>query len=114
MKRLSDALELLPKNMQEMIVNRLIAAITSTDFLTDVKDNSEQKKVAAAGKALPQAMVQVEEEAQEQPQQTTMPLAAATLAALLHHYTTHIKELSGSSPGKKQLQKTIPVIPVHA
>jgi len=113
MKRLSDALELLPKNMQEMIVNRLIAAITSTDFLADVNDNSEQKKVAASGKALPQAMVQVEE-AQEQPQQTTMPLAAATLAALLHHYTTHIKELSGSSPGKKQLQKTIPVIPVHA
>lgn len=105
MKRLSDALELLPKGTQEMIVNRLIAAITSTDFLALGMPNDPK-------------------EHQPPPQPT--PLAAATFAALLQHYTNQIKEskirksggLSSSeeaqSSAKKQLQKTIPVIPVHA
>jgi heat shock transcription factor 2 len=105
MKRLSDALELLPKETQEMIVNRLIAAITSTDFL-------------ALG------MPSDPKEQQQHPQPT--PLAAATFAALLQHYTNQIKESKSRKNGgpsssdeaqssaKKQLQKTIPVIPVHA
>ena len=105
MKRLSDALELLPKETQEMIVNRLIAAITSTDFLAlgmpcDLKEQHQS------------------------PMPT--PLAAATFAALLQHYTNQIKESNNRKKGvpssseeaqssaKKHLQKTIPVIPVHA
>lgn len=117
MKRLSDALEMLPKETQELIVNRLIAAITSTDFLASKVPTSEPKKVAAAGKAPPK----MEDEPQPQPQQPTA-LAAATFAALLQHYTNQIKENNNSrskseaasSANKKQLQKTIPVIPVHA
>ena len=105
MKRLSDALELLPKGTQEMIVNRLIAAITSTDFLAVGMPNDPKE--------------------QQHPPQPT-PLAAATFAALLQHYTNQIKETKirktvgpsssdeAQSSAKKQLQKTIPVIPVHA
>lgn len=140
MQRLSDALQLLPRDIQEMIVNRLIEAITSTDGVSLPMDNDavassmtpivspvtsktvaapsqlEPKKVATASKSLPQ--------------QQGLPLAAATLAALLHHYSSQIKDVSSSttssqvstaskneplrqSEGKKNM-KTLPVIPVHA
>jgi HSF-type DNA-binding len=123
MRRLSDALQLLPYEIQEMIVNRLIEAITSTEGLdlpivTDsptiatpisvmapVVPKNDFKKVASAAKS----------SSQQQP----LPLAAATLAALLHHYSNQIKESSSSSqPTKLQASKkninTLPVIPVHA
>lgn len=102
MKRLSDALELLPKITQEIIVDRLISAITSTDF-TD--KTPEQNKAAIAGR-IPTSQ-------SNKPEQSTMPLAAVTLAALLHHYTNQIKEIS-STAGSQKLEKSIPVIPVHA
>lgn len=104
MKRLGSALELLPREIQEMIINRLITAITSTEGL-DASTTAvapaltvDPKKLAVASKAFPVAA----EEAQ-------LPLAAATLAALLHHYSNQVKE---ASPTKK-LTKGLPVIPVH-
>lgn len=116
MQRLSDALELLPKETQGMIIDRLITAITSTDFLASVI-SSDPKKLAGSSKAPPK----VEEQLPPQP----TPLAAATFAALLQHYTNQLKESNSrrnggssseaaQSSAKKQLQKTIPVIPVHA
>lgn len=144
MKRLSDALQLLPREIQEMIVTRLIAAITSTDgFDTFVPVVSaaagggttaasassifpaaatssfaqvEPKKVAVASKALPPVAAVPEE------QQQPLPLAAATLAALLHHYSNQVKEAAAAvgnnnnsnSPQAKKNLKALPVIPVHA
>jgi HSF-type DNA-binding len=135
MQRLSDALQLLPREIQEMIVNRLIEAITSTEgfdipvvadspLLTAtvprtilpqppisntstaiLSSKLEPKKVAVTSKSVPQQ------------QQPPLPLAAATLAALLHHYSNQIKE---SSPQQTKLQaskkniNSLPVIPVHA
>jgi hypothetical protein len=104
MKRLGDALELLPKETQEMIINRLIVAITSTDFLARV----EPKQVAAAAKAAPTPVAADDGDDEEEASQP-LPLAAATLAALLHHYS---QQFEGKS--HKNVQKTIPVIPVHA
>lgn len=110
MNRLGEALALLPKDIQTLIVDRLIAAIMSPGALESssslVADavNVEPKKIAASGKALPTPAHEEEPQQQQQP----FPLAAATLAALLHHYSTQVK-------GKpKSVQKAIPVIPVHA
>lgn len=115
MRRLSDALMLLPREIQEMIVDKLIAAITRTDFGV-APAPKEAMKVAKQGKA-------VQTEVPASPTTTTavmtdfgiaddMPLAAATLAALLHQYNSHMS--SGKSVPKNVSEKSIPVIPVHA
>lgn len=110
MNRLGDALALLPKDLQTLIVDRLISAILSPDvnaqLIAAVMQQVDPKKVAAGGKALPvmdpELLVTSDDE-------KPSPLVAATLAALLHHYTTQVK---GKNP--KNVQKSIPVIPVHA
>jgi len=104
MRKLSDALMLLPKEIQEMIVDRLVAAITSSNFV-DAMDSKP-----AAVEELP---AEVPQSPRNDKPKTTMPLAAATLAALLQQYT-HLVEQQGASKSPKNLQKTIPVIPVHA
>jgi hypothetical protein len=114
MKRLGDALMLLPRETQEMIVDRLIAAITSTDSLEKIENVSpaallkeapvEPTKVVSMKLPPPSAVPQSPPDQQE----AQLPLAAATLAALLHHYSSQLK---GKSP--HNMEKTIPVIPVH-
>lgn len=99
MRRLGEALMLLPREIQEMIVNRLIDAITRTDFVAEVAAAEEGEKVPAkTSDRVPQT---------PPPEENSLPLAAATLAALLRHYNSHLK-----SP--KKIEKSIPVIPVHA
>jgi hypothetical protein len=115
MKRLGDALLLLPRETQEMIVDRLIAAITSTDSLEKIENVSpaallkeapvEPTKVVSM--KLPPPPSAVPQSPPDQ-QEAQLPLAAATLAALLHHYSAQLK---GKSP--HNMEKTIPVIPVH-
>jgi hypothetical protein len=125
MRRLSDALQLLPRDIQEMIVNRLIEAITSTEGL-DLPIVPESPATATPTpptySAMPAACkmdVKKVASAAKSPSQQPLPLAAATLAALLHHYSSQIKESSSSpQPTKLQTSKkninTLPVIPVHA
>ena len=104
MERLGEALALLPKDIQVLIVDRLIVAITSTDFQSSLLvAEAEPKKEATKSSEVPATPSEGEKEA-------SLPLAAATLAALLHHYGSQVK---GKSPKSVQ-QKTIPVIPVHA
>jgi hypothetical protein len=110
MRRLGDALMLLPRETQEMIVDRLIAAVTSADSLEIVTQAAASLKQEAPTKVVtiklpPSAIPQSPAEQQE----ATLPLAAATLAALLHHYSAQLK---GKTP--RSMQQTIPVIPVHA
>jgi hypothetical protein len=131
MQRLSDALQLLPRDIQELIVNRLIEAITSTEGFTvatattppavavapsknTIMEQPKKASYVANSKSLPE---------QQQPIQ---PLAAATLAALLHHYSNQIRlgsqqqqqqdddEVAAASSESKKNIKTLPVIPVHA
>lgn len=112
MTRLGDALMLLPRETQEMIVDRLIAAITSTDSLENVswspkaslKEAPVKPTKVVSMKLPPSAVPQSPPDQQE----AQLPLAAATLAALLHHYSAQLK---GKSP--HNMEKTIPVIPVH-
>jgi hypothetical protein len=110
MKRLGDALLLLPRETQEMIVDRLIAAITSTDSLENVFPAASLKEApvkptkVVSMKLPPSAVPQSPPDQQE----AQLPLAAATLAALLHHYSAQLK---GKCP--HNMETTIPVIPVH-
>lgn len=107
MKRLSDALALLPREMQEMIVNRLIASITSTDWLeknvsaittlSDLPDESKQ----SPSKVPPSPVLGAK------PQHEVFSLAAATVAAFLSHYESNVKD-------KAVHQKALPVVPIHA
>lgn len=98
MGKLSDALTVLPKDVQEMLVNKLINTITSSDALKAHIDavNSEVKK---------------EEDAQStfQKQNPEMiPLAAATLTAIISQYSAVMKSEN------RVKTNSIPVIPIHA
>ena len=140
MQRLSDALQLLPRDIQELIVNRLIEAITSSEGFV-VPPPIEGAAVATTSTVTPTRILTPQLLASpklvdtEQPkkatyiasskslpeqQQQIQPLAAATLAALLHHYSNQIKIGSQqqqndtvTSESKKNI-KTLPVIQVHA
>jgi hypothetical protein len=120
MRRLSDALQLLPREIQEMIVNRLIEAITSTEGL-DLPIIPESPSAATLAPSTTAASLisskvdvkKVAVAAKSSSQQQPLPLAAATLAALLHHYSNQSKESSSSQASKKNIN-ALPVIPVHA
>ena len=111
MRRLGDALMLLPREIQEMIVDRLIAAIMKTDIVSDKRAVAAvEEEVHRLEEAVPVTEEDYEEEeveAKERRPENTLPLAAATLAALLHHYSTEVVAKS------HQKHTRIPVIPVH-
>lgn len=111
MNKLSDALTVLPKDMQELLVNRLIATITSSDSLKthldsitaskdamDVKVKEEQKKKIVPSNS-----------PFEHNPEVALPLAAATLTALMTQIAA-MKEKEKACMANKSL----PVIPIHA
>jgi ribosomal protein L12E/L44/L45/RPP1/RPP2 len=127
MERLGEALAMLPRDIQELIVDRLIQAITSPkqiqEHISAVKC-LDTANTAPGGKALlpspvPQSPEHEEEEEEEDEedhdelakhqQKVGLPLAAATLAALLSQYSGEL-----DSKQSNQAHKTLPVIPVHA
>lgn len=102
MAKLSDALATLPLQIQELIVNRLIQAITAPKEIQE---------------ALPQNEAIVP---QSPPSKANLPLAAATLAALLAQYGEDaIKQAAkdAASPNAKHQanhKSKALLIPVHA
>jgi HSF-type DNA-binding len=133
MKRLSDALALLPRDVQEMIVNRLISAIISPDGSFSVVPSLVPPTAEMAEIPVTEAPAPVEPMvvssapdtrkplAEPEVTQQPLPLAAATLAALLHHYSNQVKEQAAANSAQQQQQqeakkaiKSLPVIPVHA
>lgn len=161
MKKLSDALALLPVEMQEMLVNRLILTITSTESLrshlhavtqtpakTVLVENDDASSVegsaapsvasSAAGtpmttrrrsrrqRKLDHDGTETEMEMScavpspasavrpEHNPDIALPLAVATLNALLQQYSEEmIKASKKESAGKQAASKTLPVITVH-
>lgn len=125
MERLGDALAMLPPDIQELIVDRLIQAITSPKQIQEHisavkcldKVNSTPGGKALLPSPVPQSPEHEEEEEDEQEQdelakhqqKVGLPLAAATLAALLSQYGGEL-----DSKQSNQAHKTLPVIPVHA
>jgi len=112
MNRLSDALTLLPRDIQEMIVNRLIASITGTacldkDISSAVTVLSDATEEAASPSQVPPSPVLGPT---PEPEKVPLSLAAATLAAFLSHYGTTVKDKAL----QKSLQKAAVAIPIHA
>ena len=126
MERLSEALAVLPKEMQEQIVERLIASIVSTTLMTSGNDDdSTTNKTPVANILVDDSSSNYSEEQTSMPLQTPdthgMPLAAATLASLLSYYSQLVKEANASddnddadAAAQEMLVKNIPVIPCHA
>jgi hypothetical protein len=124
MRKLSDALKLLPTEMQEMIVDRLVASIMNTDSLQknvtaasalstasqDFKPNQIARPTPTQVPPSPVLEGRPSPD-QVQPQQVSMSLAAATLAALLTHYSaTHAVKDKAVVHDKAMP----PVITIHA
>lgn len=117
MKKLSDALRLLPKEMQEMIVDRLVANIMGTDsieknFKAASALNDASSQMGAVGSKIAPNQVPPSPVLDSRPleQMLPMPLAAATLAALLTQYSKTVNHGSDL-----QKEKSLPpVIPIHA
>lgn len=99
MNELSDALTLLPKDIQGLLVNRLITTITSSDALKSHIDSVRAEK----------------KEIKEKPKQVVpnpdvaLPLAAATLTALMTQFSVAMKDKKNTV-----INKSLPVIPIHA
>jgi hypothetical protein len=93
MTKLSDALEVLPTQIQELIVNRLVQAITAPKEIQESLYNDDDEKV------VPQSP------------SDNLPLAAATLAALLAQYGEDA--IKAAAAHAKDSHKAL-LIPVHA
>lgn len=113
MKKLSDALTLLPRDIQELIVNRLIDSITGTACLdkdinsaaTVLSDTTQEAATSSPLKVPPSPVLGATPEPE-----VPLSLAAATLAAFLSHYGTTVKDKAL----QKSMQKAAVPIPIHA
>jgi len=127
MAKLSEALAVLPKEIQEMLVNRLISTITSSDALKAHVDQVTQATISTAASEVASAntttsttnvervvnvpLTPVEPNNPE----VSLPLAAATLAALISQYSAAIKGKTCEAVGTTTNSKNLPkVIPIHA
>jgi len=104
MNKLSDALTVLPKEIQGLLVNRLINTITSSEALKEhmdvIKRESQQKEEK---KIMPVAV--------PSNPNVALPLAAATLTALMTQFSVAMNE---KKKPVVNTSKTVPVIPIHA
>lgn len=107
MNRLSDALAVLPKDMQELLVNRLIATITSSDSLKAHLESITESKEKVPGVLKKKTMPTIP--SIENSPEVALPLAAATLTALM-------AQMSAAMKDKKtcMANNSLPVIPIHA
>merc|ERR1712038_357703 len=111
MNKLSDALTVLPKDMQELLVNRLIATITSSEALkTHLDSISESKDTNVNTKEVQKKPVVPTTPLEHNPE-VALPLAAATLTALMAQMSAAMKDKT-CMPNKAN--KSLPVIPIHA
>lgn len=124
MSKLSDALAVLPKDVQEMLIDRIISTIHNADALKSYMENTRMEKkelslsscrmsaaaVTAADvsftKKTPVCMVN-----KEQNSDVVIPLAAATLTAFMTQFSAGMKD---KKKAVVNTSKTIPVIPIHA
>merc|ERR1712038_1205223 len=117
MNKLSDALTVLPKDMQELLVNRLIATITSSEALKTHLDSISESSSSSSNNNNEMVTSETKNKKTMLPSgpaldnnpDVALPLAAATLTALMTHFSATIKNKS-CVPNSKSL----PVIPIHA
>jgi heat shock transcription factor 2 len=111
MKNLSNALSVLPKDMQELLVNRLIATITSSGTLKAHIDSITESNAGKTTKSESKSSKQVVHQppALENLPEIALPLAAATLTALMTHLSATMKNKPCVAS-----EQSLPVIPIHA
>lgn len=125
MNKLSDALTVLPKDMQEMLVNRLITTIASSDALqTHIENVRKEKKevIVPTSSAFNVSVVGKEKKSfnvpvvVEQNVDAALPIAAATLTALMTKLAASMKEQKKDVVKKEVVNasKSLPVISIHA
>merc|ERR1711976_469531 len=125
MNKFSDALTVLPKDMQEMLVNRLIPPIASSNALQTRNTHVRKEKkevivptssafnVSVVGKEKKSSNVPV---VVEQNVDAALPIAAATLTALMTKLAASMKEQKKDVVKKEVVNasKSLPVISIHA
>merc|ERR1719384_1027892 len=103
MNKLSSALTVLPKDVQEMLVNKLIATITSSDALkshldavtsssTDIMDDKKENLRIPLAADNPDIAI---------------PLAAATMTAIISQYSELMKKKTCMKQKTKTMTKSI-------
>jgi hypothetical protein len=113
MNKLSDALTVLPKDVQEMLVNRLISTITSPETMKSHMDAVCAEKERASLTSLMATEAASKALLEQQHNDVVLQTASATLTALLTQFSVALKD----KETQKRLvntNKTLPVITVHA
>ena len=127
MNKLSDALTVLPKDVQEMLVNRLISTITSPETIKSHMDAvcAEKERIAnqasnasSCSSAASLTSLMATEAAskavlEQQHNEVVLQTASATLTALLTQFSVALKD-KDTQKRLVNTNKTLPVIPVHA
>lgn len=128
MNKLSDALTILPKDVQEVLIDRIISTIHNADALKSyMENNSVEKKmdvslsscrmsttaIAAvdSSSTAKKAPTSIAANNKEQKSDVVIPLAAATLTAFMSQFSAAMKD---KKKAVVNTSKTIPVIPIHA
>lgn len=133
MKRIEDSLSTIPKDMHDMVANRLIDAISNSQPIAQSYESVDN--ASKAGRAV--SVDKCTDCARSQPVAITntatvasipLPLAVATLKTILSEYgvsveDTHARRSRSNSPCGKNAARTsrrsgfaksIPVVPMHA
>lgn len=119
MHKLSDALTVLPKDIQEMLVNRLITTVTNSDVLKSHMDSvCAISKDTTPTKSVEKSPITTVTAPQTENKKYTcadanpdiaLPLAAATLTALMTQWSAAMKDKAHVNTNK-----SLPVISIHA
>mmetsp|Transcript_6031 Transcript_6031/g.12613 ORF Transcript_6031/g.12613 Transcript_6031/m.12613 type:complete len:534 (-) Transcript_6031:539-2140(-) len=126
MKRIEDSLATIPKDMHEMLANRLIEAISDTQPIAKAATLTvEDSSVDAENTPLSSAVVDFECDVESTPiaesteiqaaPTISLPLAVATLRTILAEYGVSVEcHRTDTSHIHRRMAKVLPVVPVHA
>mmetsp|Transcript_18344 Transcript_18344/g.39651 ORF Transcript_18344/g.39651 Transcript_18344/m.39651 type:complete len:471 (-) Transcript_18344:472-1884(-) len=118
MQRIEDSLSTIPRDMHEMVANRLIDAISNSQpIITAASSSSLDRSICVTN----EAVVEKVQTSQAQPTATTtamassisLPLAVATLKTILAEYGVSV-ECRKEAGRSNQFTKSLPVVPMHA
>jgi len=119
MQRIEDSLSTIPRDMHEMVANRLIDAISNSrpmiaaasslpmEHSVCVEDTTVVNKVQAS-QAIPDSAP-----VRSMPSSIPLPLAVATLKTILAEYGVSV-ECHKEAARENQFTTSLPVVPVHA
>ena len=119
MNKLSDALTVLPKDVQEMLVNRLISTITSPETIKSHMDAvcAEKERASLTSLIATEAASNAKALLEQQHNDVVLQTASATLTALLTQFSVALKDKDAQKRlvnANANTNKTLPVITVHA